>query len=244
MTVEIIEVLRRSDQGITRPFICRGDDGETYFVKGVDAGRRSQICEWVAGRLAVLLGLPLAPFEIVDVPEELLELDIVLDLSGLGAGPAFGSRERQVTELTVSAVEQVPQDLQQDVIIFDLWVRNADRCLGEHGGNPNLLWDPGSRELVVIDHNQAFDFSADREDFYNHHVFCAQLRELSGDFFRRTEYNDRFSSALVFWSQIIAEIPETWRYVDQEMTVPVDFDVEAVYKLLNGFESEEFWSWT
>lgn len=243
MTVQIIEILRRSDQGITRPFICRGDDGETYFVKGVDAGRRSQICEWVAGRLAVLLGLPLAPFEIVDVPAELLELDIGLDLSGLGAGPAFGSLERQVTELTVSAVEQVPQDLQQDVLIFDWWVRNADRCLGEHGGNPNLLWDPGSRELVVIDHNQAFDFSADREDFYNYHVFCAQFRELSGDFFRRTEYNDKFSSALGCWSQIIAEIPETWRYMDQEMTIPVDFDVEAVYKLLNGFENEEFWNW-
>lgn len=243
MTVEIIEVLRRSDQGITRPFICRGDDGETYFVKGVDAGRRSQICEWVAGRLAVLLGLPLAPFEIVDVPEELLELNIGLDLAGLGVGPAFGSLERQVTELTVSAVEQVPQDLQQDVLVFDWWVRNADRCLGEHGGNPNLLWDPGSRKLVVIDHNQAFDFRADREDFYNHHVFSAQLRELSGDFFRRTEYNDKFSSALKSWSQIIAEIPVTWWYVDQEMTVPVDFDAEAVYKLLNGFENEEFWNW-
>ena len=244
MTVEIIEVLRRSDQGITRPFICRGDDGETYFVKGVDAGRRSQICEWVAGRLAVLLGLPLAPFEIVDIPEEFLELNIGLDLAGLGVGPAFGSLERQVTELTVSAVEQVPQDLQQDVLVFDWWVRNADRCLGEHGGNPNLLWDPGSRELVVIDHNQAFDFSADREDFYNHHVFCTQLRELSGDFFRRTEYNDKFSSALESWSQIIAEIPETWWYADLEMTVPVDFDAEAVYELLREFEQEEFWNWT
>ena len=64
MTVQIIEVIRRSDQGLTRPFICRGDDDEVYFVKGLDAGRRSLICEWIAGRLGVALGLPVAPLKI------------------------------------------------------------------------------------------------------------------------------------------------------------------------------------
>jgi len=29
--VEIVEVIRRSAQGVTRPFICRGDDGKIYF---------------------------------------------------------------------------------------------------------------------------------------------------------------------------------------------------------------------
>jgi hypothetical protein len=32
MTIEIIEIMGRSRQGITRPFICRGDDGHVYFV--------------------------------------------------------------------------------------------------------------------------------------------------------------------------------------------------------------------
>ncbi|MEW5824691.1 MAG: HipA family kinase [Pseudomonadota bacterium] len=38
MTVEIID---RSEQGMTRPFICRGEDGFVYFVKGRGAARRS-----------------------------------------------------------------------------------------------------------------------------------------------------------------------------------------------------------
>lgn len=42
-TVVIEEVLGRSTQGVTEPFICRGDDGETYYVKGYGAGRRSLI---------------------------------------------------------------------------------------------------------------------------------------------------------------------------------------------------------
>ena len=243
MSVEIVEVLRRSEQGMTRPFICRGDDDEVYFVKGNYAGRRSQICEWVAGRLAVLTGLPVAPFEIVEVPEELLELDSGGALAGLGAGPAFGSRERQVTELTVSTVAQVPRTLQQDVLIFDWWVRNTDRCLGEHGGNPNLFWDPGSGELVVIDHNQAFDLDAKHKDFVNDHVFRDQAQALFGDFFRRTAYNERFSTALESWNLILDEVPDAWWYVDEERTVPTDFDRDMIYKLLKAFERDEFWSW-
>jgi len=243
MAIEIVEVLRRSDQGMTRPFICRGDDGETYFVKGLDAGRRSQICEWVAGHLAVLLGLPIAPFAIVEVPEELLELDSGLDLSGLGVGPVFASRERQVTELTVAVIDQVPDSLQQDVLIFDWWVKNADRCLGEKGGNPNLFWEPSNSELVVIDHNQAFDFDAAGDDFYDYHVFNCQSRAFFSDFFRRTEYYDKFHSALESWSQILTEIPDTWWHVGAEMTVPVDFDADAVYELLKSFERDDFWSW-
>ncbi len=81
MTVQIIEVIRRSEQGVTQPYICRGDNDKIYFVKGIGAGRRSQICEWVAGNLGLVLGLPIAPFDIVEVPEELMELNFTLDLS-------------------------------------------------------------------------------------------------------------------------------------------------------------------
>jgi hypothetical protein len=243
MTVEIVEIIRRSQQGITRPFICRGDDEEVYFVKGLDAGRRSQVCEWVAGRLAVLMGLPVAPFEQVQVSEELVEFNVGTELDGLGQGPAFGSLERQVTELSYSAVDQVPDQLQQDVFIFDWWVRNADRCLSEIGGNPNLFWEPGEKELVVIDHNQAFDLTAEKSDFSAHHVFTSQSRQLSGDFFRRNEYHDRLSTALASWEQILAEIPQEWWFIDHEQTVPVDFDQLLVYELLKSFETDVFWSW-
>ena len=43
MTVGITEVIGRSSQGITRPFLCRADDGRLYYVKGNGAGRRALI---------------------------------------------------------------------------------------------------------------------------------------------------------------------------------------------------------
>lgn len=242
MTVQIVEVLRRSDQGITRPFICRGDDGEVYFVKGAGAGRRSQICEWIAGRLGVALGLPIAPFGIVDVPEELMELDTGLELPDLGAGPAFGSRRREVMELTASAVREIPPPLQQDVLVFDWWIRNADRFLSEKGGNPNLFWVPDSSELVVIDHNQAFDPDFDPINFFDFHIFAAQQINVFGDMLRRREYNQRLSSALSGWIEICKAIPREWFFSDPEMTVAADFDLDAAYRLLKRHEQDDFWN--
>lgn len=60
-------------------------------------------------------------------------------------------------ELTISTVREVPDGIQQDVLVFDWWIHNGDRLLTERGSNPNLFWNPASRELIVIDHNQAFD---------------------------------------------------------------------------------------
>ena len=60
--IEIIEVIRRSTQGVTKPFICRGDNDKIYFVKGKGAGRRSLVYEWNAGHLGVALDIPIAPF--------------------------------------------------------------------------------------------------------------------------------------------------------------------------------------
>lgn len=55
--IQIVEILGWSEQGLTHPFICRGGDDNTWFVKGVGAGRRGQACEWIAGELALDPGL-------------------------------------------------------------------------------------------------------------------------------------------------------------------------------------------
>lgn len=241
MAVQIIEVIRRSDQGLTRPFICRGDDDEVYFVKGLDAGRRSLICEWIAGRLGVALGLPVAPFEIVDVPTELLHAGGGLNLADLGAGPAFGSRRREVMELNAATIELISDDVQRDVLAFDWWIKNPDRYLTERGGNPNLFWDTSVGELVVIDHNQAFAPDFEPEIFRDLHVFAGQANSVFRDIARRAEYNQRFADALADWECIRDSLPEEWHYIDPEMSIPVDFDLNSAHERLREFREPDFW---
>lgn len=241
MAIEIEEIIGRSSQGVTRPFICRGEDGNIYFVKGAGAGRRSQICEWVAGRLALEFGLPIARFELVVVPSALLEIKSRLDLADLGVGMAFGSNRCNVTELTRSRVAEVPFDLARDVLAFDWWVRNADRTLTDQGGNPNLFWDVNEGQLVVIDHNQAFDRAFVAGDFLDQHAFADQRSRLFGDWIAQNEYRGRFEQAMMILPSIWSSLPPEWGFVDPEQTVAADFDVAETEEMLNRYQGDQFW---
>ena len=109
------------------------------------------------------------------MPEELIELLSVEHARDLGTGPAFGSVEQMVTELSYSQVNSILPEVRRAVLFFDGWIFNADRMLTESGGNPNLFWGPDTQRLVVIDHNQAFDSEFSNEDLFKLHVFkdCA-----------------------------------------------------------------------
>jgi hypothetical protein len=242
LTVEIVEIIGRSEQGVTKPFICRADDDQVYFVKGRGAGMRGLICEWVAGQLGQRLGLPIAPFEIVDVPQELLSIAMRHDLAELGAGKAFGSRKMPVVELSVSHIDYVPEETQRDVLAFDWWVRNGDRSLGETGGNPNLFWDVENEGLVVIDHNQAFDPVFSPQDFADLHAFRGECHVLFGDWVLQQHYVERFLGALSDWGVICNTVPPEWWFVDAEQTVPTDFDAQAAHQLLMRCQTNGFWS--
>jgi len=239
VTVQIVEFIERSVQGMTEPFICRGNDGEIYFVKGIGATRKSQVFEWIAGNLGLELGLPIAPFEIVDVPEELIEGSA--ELIQLGRGLAFGSRKQVITELNFAGISEVPLELQRDVLAFDWWIRNGDRNLSELGGNPNLFWDTTVKKLVVIDHNQAFDPEFDRENFHKLHVFSSIQQSLFADFDRMQKYSENFSRALGSWERICNGIPIEWYYADKEMTVSADIDINELLEILQKCNKDEFW---
>lgn len=242
MSLEIVEIMGRAQQGVTQPFICRAEDDQVYFVKGRGAGRRSLICEWIGSQIGLRLGLPIAPFEIVEVSEVLLAVAMRDDMNDLGVGKAFGSRKISVVELSVSLIDQVPKDIQRDVLAFDWWVRNADRSLGESGGNPNLFWDTNNAALVVIDHNQAFDSEFSALDFVETHVFRAHWNTLIGDRVVQQRYVTRFLNALSEWATICNTIPPEWWFVDAEQTVQTDFDIQFAYQCLLRCQTDVFWS--
>lgn len=239
-TVVIEEVLGRSTQGVTEPFICRGDDGETYYVKGHGAGRRSLVAEWVAGQLASALGLPVADCALAEVPEQLAAAKVRSDMGDLGAGLVFASRKHpNAQELTPTTRERVPAVLAMDVLVFDWWVHNEDRHLTEFGGNPNLLWDVGGDELVVIDHNQAFDPDFNPERFLSTHVFADHWNAVFSDHDLRTKYKERMEKALERLPAVRASIPDSWWWAGEGVLAKVSW--ERISECLARCRHEDFW---
>ncbi len=82
------------------------------------------------------------------------------------------------------------------MLLFDWWVHNEDRHLTLRGGNPNLLWDMQLGQLVVIDHNQAFDRDFNASRFLDSHVFAACWNRIYGDHVERGRYQTRMENVL------------------------------------------------
>lgn len=240
-TVVIDEVLGRSQQGATEPFICQGDDGSVYFVKGIGAGRRSQVCEWVAAQLATAFGLPVADYALAEVPTELIELRVRADIGQLGAGIVFASRKLpHAQELTVTTRDMVSPALATDILVFDWWVHNEDRHLTELGGNPNLLWDVLSNELAVIDHNQAFDPAFNSSRFLASHVFAAHWDRVFSDHLERRKYKERMESALIDLNTIRDNIPDSLWLMDEG--VPANVSWDEIVRCLERCRQDDFWN--
>ncbi|MEO7677745.1 MAG: HipA family kinase [Verrucomicrobiota bacterium] len=235
MSIRVVEIIGRSTQGITRPFLCRGDDGLQYFVKGHGAGRRALISEWIAGHLGQRLGLPIPPFAQMVIPPELIRFNARDDIHDLGAGVGFGSQlVSNVDELTYLYIEQIDSKLRARILLFDWWVCNGDRTLSPDGGNPNLLWSHSDQKLHVIDHNLAFEDS-DLSGFWDEHIFQASASDWTDGF--RVELGNVMKAAL-------ADMPEWWREMPEQWTeIDSGIKLSAVQKLLSRFDgnARTFW---
>jgi hypothetical protein len=244
VTVEIVEVIRRSEKGVTEPFICRGADDALYFVKGRAAGPLSLIREFVSGCLAKALGLPIAEFEIVFVADELIDPSSEMQLADLGTGLAFGSRQREyTTDIVFSQIKHIPADLRRDIMVFDRWIRNYDRSLSDQGGNPNLLWASDTNRVVMIDHNDSFNGPMEGHVFAERHIFGAEYLPLCHDRAGIAAYRERLDRSIEHWPDVVSSLPPEWLFMDAMETVPVNFNFNDSLAVLCEHRNEGFWSW-
>lgn len=237
MPLTIVEIIKQADQGLSSPFLCRGDDGALYFVKGRASGRASLWAEWLAGHLGRVFGLPIPPFCIAEVPAALIR-ECPPELCPLGSGPAFASRKVDgVQWLELAGAPGISLALQRDILVFDWWLHNLDRTRG----NPNLLWHSSHRELVVIDHNQAFDPAFTPADFWAHHLFADQRAAVFNDLAEQARYAERLTAALSVWDDACDNAPSEWRWENDEQDIPTLFDPVAAKALAARCSTPDFW---
>lgn len=233
----IVEVMGRSEQGKTQPFLCRVEDGSVYFVKGLDATRASQVYEWLCAHLAVAFGLPIPSFALLEMDESLWE-ELPRDWRGIGKGLAFGSRKVEGARwLEAADIPLVRQELQRDILVFDWWVHNQDRSSGNH----NLLWNEQEQKLAVIDHNRAFDDTFHADDFADGHAFASHWPAVQQDMVLQAQYMVRAHNALDVWCEACDTLPPEWWWANEERDVPALFDLTAVEAILRRCDQPDFW---
>ena len=236
--IEIKEIIRPADRGRSEPILCRGSDNMLYYLKGRQSGPHSKWSELICATLGHEIGLPIPPFCIAHVPEELIAI-APDDVRTLGAGPAFASQAvGGCNDFLQSMQAAIDIDKQCLILAFDWWVKNGDRI----AGNTNLLWQPLEKKLVVIDHNCAFDAEVNSPDFFMDHVFWSTWLNHGHDLVLRDNFQQQFSQALAdAFDKCCDNAPDDWRWNNPEHDVPANVDLATLKQTLLRCEQDDFW---
>ncbi|MEZ5537775.1 MAG: HipA family kinase [Thiolinea sp.] len=237
-TPQITQVIRRSDQGATRPFVCRADDGYVYYVKGRSASTGERIREWMGTHLAQAFGLPVPPMRLLEVPSALYKSLDTETARDLGHGYAVGSRQVQaVSELRFEEIPLIPANTQQAILLFDYWVQNEDRTLSSLGGNPNLLLNKATSALFAIDYNLILPGMFDAALFWQTHVFRHVFRQ-PVEQAQQQQFVHQMQQALSQWETAWQQLPDEWLEENEASKV---FDETAIKQRLEYDQQGAIW---
>lgn len=237
--ITIKTIHRISEQGRTSPFFCTASDGNQYFVKGLQANRQSQVNEWICAHLARAFCLPIPHFALLYM--DATQYDVLpADYKSIGIGYAFGSQERLGQSwIEHHELSRLPNQLKRDILVFDRWINNLDRTLG----NINLIINSNTFDTFVIDHNLAFDVAFDMNEFLKIHVFASEWGNICGDWIERDEYTQRMKTALSTLDEAIHTIPDEWQWLNNEQdTKATLLTNQSARDILNHYEKHEFWT--
>ncbi len=215
----ISTILKISEQGISRPYVCTDEKGEIRWCKGNHTGIRSVISEWICARLARQLELPIPDFAILKLDLSLFNEwrrykseappEIVTAANQYVFASLNISNSKDVME-PKEDLAHIDKTLLARIYLFDHIIQNTDRT----SWNSNLLVNGN---VYIIDHNNAFDPSFSPSAFAEEHV----LREFKDAICK--EEKTRISHAVAelaagtFLDEIWSEMPDAWADVGSDV---------------------------
>lgn len=235
------EILSVANQGRTKPFLRKGSDGKMYYAKGKGATPSGLIKEWMAANLAQAFGLPIPNFQIAYVDSILVESYGDEAVDSLGFGEVFVSEQiESATDFKYPMLKQMPDELQRDILFFDLWIENADRTLSEnYSGNPNLVWNSSDSKAYIIDHNLAFDDDFDLTLFWQTHVCQAKFSNSQLDITEKEQLETKLQYSLEQWDSWWNKIPEEWIQQNEDSML---FEANKALQRLQAEAQGEIWT--
>ncbi len=223
------------NQGQTGPYLCVGNNGMHYIVKGPNTTYRGLIREFVCGKLGKAIGLPVPDFEIVYVDRSLLEYGNY----ELSEGDWFASKyEENIQDVPYQRLSDLDANGLKLLFLFDYWIKNDDRTLTESGGNPNLFIRSDLTSFIVLDHNLAF--AADYDDCFeerkNLHVSASIWFSQQMSLFDKENYEELLGKCFEQLDPMLDAIPDEWLENCGD-----DGIVDGIRVTLARFKTAEFW---
>ena len=221
--MKISQILRVSDQGVSRPYQCYDEDGVLRWCKGNHTGLKSLMSEWICARVGLALRLPVPPCDILRLDVRAFEDwrhskgDEVPQLVTPANPFVFAS----VHVANAKDVYDMENDLMGDdpvllarIFLFDELIHNMDRT----DYNTNLLSNAG---VHVIDHNNAFDPAFDRGAFAREHALRRFRDEMKQEAI--VAFSDEVHAIVTeaFLDEIWTEMPVEWTDPGSEV-LPLD----------------------
>jgi len=229
-----------SDQGMSEPYRCIAEDDTEYYAKGLRSTRASQINEWLCANMAAAIQLPIAKFSLLNVPSYLFE-ELSDKQKKIGLGCCFGSQTvHDVIIFEEANIKKIPFDIQLKIVAFDWLIKNGDRTRG----NSNLLFQPLSQELVVIDHNLAFDSKLTGSEFLENHIFRNAMQSIISDYDLQSKLIDFLNPALPAYHDACNNLPPEWEWLNNERDLKAEYNFQFSFDTLNRLNNGQLWRLT
>jgi hypothetical protein len=234
--LEVNELTRRSHQGKTNPWHCRLSDGNSYYIKGQEALHRGLIIELLCAELGRSLGLPIPISAIAYLDPCLLEYNEEAK-ADFGSGDCFVFASKEIPnliELKYTDLASINPQLAKLLFLFDYLIKNEDRTLTINSGNPNLFLNPINNDLVVFDHNLAFDIDYNFEEHKNIHAFSSFWYSTQLDLHFKNEMMEKLPVAIDDLAQYAEHIPDEW-------LESCPYLLGEIFTTLNLYQGHQFW---
>jgi hypothetical protein len=258
MTIRAVKHIRGMPRGSSRPQLILFSDGRKYIVKFKNnpiQGTRALVNEYVAGRLAQLLGLPVPRFKIVHISRQFFRDNPTLFRYRFQPGHQFASEYipnclKKIDKKSLTQLNIINRKHLAGIIVFDQWVNNIDRR------NRNILLRPISRDrgykLFMIDQGHSFSYF----DYLSHKRECRWTPETleflpqklkPNAFYRWCKRRSRREAFAWYLKkiqqlsekqihQVIASIPKDWHLSRTEREALYDYLIKARKMLPNLIE--------
>ncbi|AHV96405.1 HipA family kinase [Paenibacillus sabinae] len=247
MSILAVRYIRPIDDGWTLPHLFKCEDGQTYVVKFINNRSGSGILanELIAYRLGKRLGLPIAPYRIIQITKDLVNMFPALKSMDIPTGLHLGSLYfEQGTTLLGEVNLALCQNLHQaaGMMVFDHWINNWDR----HVAESNLLYLPDQRKILMIDHSDAFfgpywDIEEFMDDSDRMDVFWGPLYERfvpyidsPNPFGRYIRLVEKIGEEAVV--QAVKGLPKQWSISSEDASSLVDFLMGRRYLVREALE--------